>query len=410
MSLPPLAPEQLVKPRRFELRMALVFATLFVPVGIHAPYFPLWLEEVGFGPEKIAIILSAPMFLRVVTTPFITMFADKARDRATVYIGMVAASLLISLGYFLPPTYGVVLLVSLAFAVVLTPQSPLADSLALSGVRRYGVDYPKLRIWGSASFLVANFVGGMVIASSEAASVPVMISASLCVTLLVAFLAPRLGRPRRASPLSAGEITQAAPSLFQLHFLLLLAGAGIVNASHGYMFAFLSIYLKSLGIDAATVGMLWAWAVVAEVLMFLVFARVFGKIGSATVIALAAVFAIIRWCLTPLVWEAGLGVPGFFAVQSLHAFSTGLFLIGVQKLIAETVSEEQTGAAQGIAFFANGLAFATTTLVSGPLYDAFGANGFFAMAGVAFVGLILVGLAWRQPQRSGSGGDTRDPE
>ena len=390
--------------------MALIFATLFVPVGIHAPYFPLWLEEVGFGPEKIAIILSAPMFLRVATTPVITMLADRARDRANIYTLMVVSSLLVSLGYFLPPTYAVVLLVSLAFAVVLTPQSPLADSLALSGVRRYGVRYPKLRIWGSASFLCANFVGGLVIAAAGAMSIPVMISASLCVTLVVAFIAPRLGRPRRASPLSAGELSQAGPSLLQPHFLLLLAGAGIVNASHGYMFAFLSIYLKSLGVDAVTVGMLWAWAVVAEVLMFLVFSRVFGKVGSTTVIALAGFFAIIRWCATPLVWEAGLGVPGFFAVQSLHAFSTGLFLIGVQKLIAETVSEEQTGAAQGIAFFANGLAFAATTLLSGPLYDAFGGNGFFAMAGVAFVGLVLVGLAWRQPQSAGSGGETSDPE
>ena len=72
MSLPPLSPEQLVKPRHFELRISLIFAALFMPLGVHLPYFPLWLEAKGFDAEQIAIILAAPMFLRVVTTPMIT--------------------------------------------------------------------------------------------------------------------------------------------------------------------------------------------------------------------------------------------------------------------------------------------------------------------------------------------------
>ena len=37
MSLPPLSPEQLVKPRHFELRMSLIVATLFVSLGTHLP-------------------------------------------------------------------------------------------------------------------------------------------------------------------------------------------------------------------------------------------------------------------------------------------------------------------------------------------------------------------------------------
>jgi MFS transporter, PPP family, 3-phenylpropionic acid transporter len=96
MSLPPLSPEQLVKPRHFELRMSLIFATLFVSLGTHVPYFPLWLEATGFDAQEIAVILAAPMFLRVVTTPLLTALADRAADRANVYIGLVAAALLLS--------------------------------------------------------------------------------------------------------------------------------------------------------------------------------------------------------------------------------------------------------------------------------------------------------------------------
>ena len=140
MPLPPLSPEQLVKPRYFEARIALIFASLFVSTGINLPYFPLWLEANGFDAERIAVILAAPMFLRVVTTPFVTAYADRASDRANVLLVLVVAALLISCGFFLPPVYGMVLLVSLALSVVWTPQGPLVDLLALSGVRRFGAE------------------------------------------------------------------------------------------------------------------------------------------------------------------------------------------------------------------------------------------------------------------------------
>ena len=54
MSLPPLSPDQLVKPRHFEWRVSFLFAMLFLSMGAHLPYFPLWLESKGFDAEQIA--------------------------------------------------------------------------------------------------------------------------------------------------------------------------------------------------------------------------------------------------------------------------------------------------------------------------------------------------------------------
>ncbi|RJG44978.1 MFS transporter [Mesorhizobium sp. DCY119] len=400
MSLPPLSPEQLVKPRHFELRISLIFAALFIPQGVHLPYFPLWLEAKGFDAEKIAIILAAPMFLRVVTTPFISAMADEAKDRANVLIVMVAAALLISAGYFLPPTYVTVLGVSLALAVAWTPHAPLTDSLALSGVRRFGSTYANMRIWGSAAFLGANLAGGAILSFTGAEAVPVMISIGLVGILAVSFIAPRIGRPRRASPLSAVDIQESAPKLLNRYFVFFVVGAGIIVASHGFLYSFISIYWKSIGINDTVIGLLWASAVVAEVGMFMIFTRIFGRMRPPTLLLMAGLAAIVRWLAFPLIWPLGLGVGGFFAVQSLHAFSTALILIGVQKLIAETVAEERTGAAQGIAFFANGLSMATVTLVSGPLYGRLGIGGFYVMAAVAMVGLVFIALAAKSaPER-----------
>lgn len=401
MSLPPLSPEQQIKPRNYELRMALVFFTVLVPSGIYLPYFPLWLEAHGFSPEKIAVILSAPMFLRVATTPLFTSLADKANDRVHVYLALAVASVIVSAGYFLPPSYVIVLAVSLVLAVVWTPHSPIADSLALSGVRRFGANYPRMRIWGSISYLCANLVGGFILTSTGAGAVPIMLFVSFLAIVAIGLMAPRMGRPRRASPLSAADLQQAVPSLRNPYFLYFATGAGILVGSHGFLYGFSSIYWKSLGISDSVVGFLWAFGVVCEVGMFMAFNRLFSHVPVVRVMMLAAGGAIVRWIAFPLIWPLGLGVAGFFGLQALHAISTALVLIGLQKMIGETVAEERTGAAQGIAFFANGFAMAAVTLASGPLYQRFGVDGFYAMVPVAALGLALILLAARSaPQRT----------
>ncbi|MET0527135.1 MAG: MFS transporter, partial [Microvirga sp.] len=301
MPLPPLSPEQLVKPRYFELRIAAIFAALFVPIAIHLPYFPLWLETNGFDAQQIAIILSVPMFLRVVTTPFVTAWADNVGDRANVLILLVAASLVFSLGFFLQPTYLVVMAVSVLLTLAWTPHSPLTDSLALSGVRRFGVNYTGMRIWGSIAFLLSNLFGGIILSRTGAHFVPVLITASLCFTLVAALFAPRLGRPRRPSPLSATEIQLDGPKLLNRYFVLFVAGAGIINASHAFLFGFVSIYWKSIGLSDTMIGVLWAWAVVAEAVMFALFNRLFAHRPPTSVLALAGVAAMIRWLMYPLI-------------------------------------------------------------------------------------------------------------
>ncbi len=395
MSLPPLSPEQLVKPRHFELRMSLIFATLFISLGTHLPYFPLWLEAKGFHAEQIAIILAAPMFLRVVTTPLLTALADRAKDRADVYIALVAATMVLSAGYFLEPTYAMVLAVSLALTVVWTPHSPIADSLALSGVRRFGSNYTSMRKWGSISYLCANVAGGYILAWTNPQAVPAIILVSLAAALVAGLLAPRMGRPRKASPLSATEIQHQAPSLFNPYFLYFTLGVGIITASHAFLYGFVSIYWKSIGISGSVIGLLWAWGVVAEVCMFLFFNRIFASVSVVKVMLIAGIGSIVRWIAFPLIWPLGLGVAGFFGVQTLHSVSVAMVLIGLQKMIGETVSEERTGAAQGIAYFFNGFFMAAVTLASGPLYQRYGVDGFLAMIPIAVIGLALIGLAAR---------------
>jgi PPP family 3-phenylpropionic acid transporter len=380
--------------------MSMLFAAIYLSVGIHLPYFPLWLDHIGFGAEEIAVILAAPMFLRMATTPLITAYADRASDRANVMIFVAGTAVLLSLGYFLSPSYAVILTVSVLLAVVWAPQGPLADSLALSGVRRYGSNYAKMRIWGSSSFLVANVAGGMLLSVTGVQMVPALMTAGLVSCLAATFFIPRLGKPRVASPLSASTLQNKGPGLFTPKLLWVVAGAGLITSSHGFVYGFGSIYWTALGIGEKTVGLLWALGVLAEVVMFLVFTRLFGAMSPIRILILAGIGALMRWVTFPLIWSSGFGVSGFVLSQTLHAASTGLVLLGIQKMVAETVADHRLGAAQGLVYFANGITMATVTLASGPLYAFAGANGFYVMAAIAMFGIIALVMGNRSTPES----------
>lgn len=402
MPAEPSDPGFFVKPRLFELRMASIYATTIAANGFFLPYFPVWLESVRFDATEIAFILAAPMFLRVFTVLAISSYADRSRDRAGLLIGCVGATLLLSLGYFLQPAYLTVLAVSLGLAVVWPVQSTLADSIAISGVRRFGSDYSAMRIWGSIGYLATNFLGGVILTFTGAWAVPVLFSASMAAALAICLFAPRLGAPR--ARIHSG--IASTPLLRQPFFLLFVTAAGLIQSSHALFYSFSAIYWKSLGISETVVGALWAFAVVAEVVVFAVFSRVFGRVSTLGILYASAAASVLRWALFPLVWPSGAGTAGFFAVQAMHSISTGLMIIGVQKMIAGTVPEHQTGGAQGIAYFTSNTSMAFATLASGWLYERFGADAFFAMSGIAALGLVaaLAARSLRQPQSAGSGG------
>lgn len=401
MNLPPLSPEQSIKPAFFEWRLRLLFIGLFLSSGIHLPYFPLWLDMSGFSATEIAMILGAPLFLRIFTGPLVSAFADRARDRVNVLTGLVAGGLVLSLGYFLDPAYGLVLAISIGLGFFWSPQAPIVDSLALSGVRRFGSDYASMRIWGSIAFLVASLIGGAVLNLTDARFVPVMLTASFALFLAAVLAAPRLGRPRIASPLPLTALEGASAAVFTRPFILLVLGAGIINGSHGLQYAFSSIYWRSLDLSETQIGLLWGSGVLAEILALGLYRRLFAKVSATRVLLLAGLAGLVRWSLFPLIWPLGLGVAGFYVLQALHAASLGFVVVGVQMVIIEAVSEARTGAAQGMALFANSFTIAAVTLASGPLYAWFGAYAYFFAAAIAGAGGLLVLAAGRSTPQGG---------
>lgn len=371
-------------PPHFDVRLKLLFSALFIPNAIYLSFFPLWLESRGLTAVEISTLLTLPVFVRLLITPVVTQVADNARERADVLIIISGASALIICLFLIPSGYPVLLMLVMLLSAFWSPQVPIADSVALSGVRRFGTDYASIRIWGSGLFLIVNIIAGLIIQrTSPELAVPMMIAGFLAI-FAAAFVTPRLGMKRQKT----GGLLSSWQILKDRRVLLILIATGLIQASHGMMYNFGSIYWKSLGVSAQQVGFLWAIPVFAEIVIFRLYARLLKGWSPQAVLAMAGIVAVMRWVLFAAAPDIGIGFAGFALVQCLHGFTFGVTYLAQQTYLAHAVPEERAGAAQGIGVLVHGVIMMLVMFASGPLYAALGGYGFLVMIFVALAGVI----------------------
>jgi len=141
---------------------------------------------------------------------------------------------------------------------------------------------------------------------------------------------------------------------------------------------------------------------VVEVLLFLWGGRLAARLGPAGLATAAASAGVVRWSVTAeTTW-----LPALAAVQLLHAVTFGAQHLGSMRVLA-TLPPGQAATAQTLhSSLGTGLAMGVLTLLSGPLYQRFGGDAFWAMAGLCAAALPLVpglrrALALRRPAPAG---------
>lgn len=368
--------------------------------GIGLPYFPVFLSYLHFSDTEIGLILAMPHLVRMAGTALGSMAADRAQERTTILVWSGGLSLLTAIAlYFVDGFWPVLILYSLQ-GIVYAPYVPVVEAVLITGVRRWRFDYGRLRLWGSGAFILSNLLGGLLYGWFGGAMVLPAMAAFFVLTIAMGVAAPRLGRidPDRAAMLGR---SRSRNPLYEADFLLVIMGASMIHGSHGMLFGFATNYWTGLGFSGNEIGLLWATGVLSEIALFAISGRLMARYSVWMLILTGAAVTLLRWLLFPV--PTGLG--GHLALQALHAFTFATVHVGVQKLLMLRVGERQEASAQGLYTTFTALFNAVTALSSGWVLQHYGAQGFFLMAVIAAVAIVLVGLArMLQPQRPGSGG------
>lgn len=234
---------------------------------------------------------------------------------------------------------------------------PLTDSIGVTAVRREGLTYGRMRLWGSVSFLCASILGGTIIRYFGDDAVVWLLCIGAVLLLMFVLLLPDYHSRR---PLQSGS---ALFAVFKLPgFTVFLLVAATLMASHAALYSLSTVHWVAHGIGLPVIGLLWATGVVAEVFIFFISAKIIARFSPWMLLGIAGVTGVIRWSLTALVVD----VAVLFWVQSLHAITFTFTQLAVVNFIAREVPDELTASAQTIYdSCAIGLIFGLALYVSG---------------------------------------------
>jgi PPP family 3-phenylpropionic acid transporter len=377
---------------QFSLRLKAFYVALFLTLGVQLPFLPVWLTAKGLDAGSIGIVLAIPAVIRIIAIPVATRMADR-RDAVRGVIILAAAGATAGFGAlaFAQGAGAIMLLYALASAAY-APVMMLADTYALRGLAPRGRAYGPVRVWGSAAFIVASFGAGALLDLMAPVDLIWLMVAAMAIATAAAFalaplgMEPAGGLPNRAS---------AAHLLRNPAFLLAIAAASLVQASHAVYYGFSTIDWQASGYDGGVIGALWALGVIAEIALFALSVRLPSTITPLALMLVGAAGAAVRWS----VMATAPSVILLPALQCLHAFSFGTTHLGALAFVSRMAPPGAAATAQGYFAVALGATMAVATALAGVLYGRFGSGAYAAMAVLAVAG-GLCALAARRAQRN----------
>ncbi|TFZ57567.1 MFS transporter [Methylorubrum sp. Q1] len=382
------------------VRLGLLYAVVFVEIGIAMPFMPVWLGALGLDAGLIGLLLALPIATKVVATRPLTGLIDRGVRPRTL---LVAGSLTLALSYALMPAAAAIaaaLLVPLIVvnAVAQAPLVPSIDYLTLAAARRSKrIDYARIRLCGSVAFLAANLAGGALLGVlGDRVAVPLLLTGlSLAATLVAA------SGQEVAPPTEPHSGLAAAPPLPRV-LRLSIAAAALIQASHAAIYAFGSLDWARHGVSPPWIGALWAVGVAAEIALFALVGRFPARWRSPfRLLGLGAAAALLR-ALGLSLADGELAV--LLPLQMLHGLTFGATHLGIMAAVSGFAPDGARGRAQGTVGASTALVSALATLACGAVYRSFGGpSTFLMMAPLALAGLVLVALAQRihDPRRFG---------
>lgn len=370
-----------------------LFAALYGAYGCVSPILPNVLAAGGLPPERISVLLAAATLVRLLAGPLAGRYADRhgaSRSLLAAACGFTGAAVL---GHLAASGFCPLLGVGLAYAVATAPLAPLADVLALAAARG-GTAFPYgwVRGAGSAAFIAGVGAAGWLVQGVGLAA-GLVAGAVLFAAAGAAALAGRPAVGLRERPAAETGIGFAGLVRIAAFRRTVLAAALVIGA-HAMHDAFAMILWRGAGIGAGAAGLLWAEAVAAEVFVFLVVGPpLLARIGLPGGLAVAAVAGTLRWA----VQAETVALPWLAAIQTLHGLSFALLHLACLGLIERAVPQASRATALTVyGTVGLGLAGAAATLASGPLFSAFHARAFWAMAALSLAAAPLA-LRLRAP-------------
>ena len=352
----------------------------FGAMGVFLPYFNLYCLDIGLSGFQIGSLSAVRAAVLIVFSLLWGLLADRKGLRRPIYILCSFASSALWALFLFTTEFVPMLIITVVYGAFYAPIIAFLEAFAMDVLGKTKHRYGQTRAWGSVAFIAVVLVLGKLIDSYGVSIIIALVLVVSSTQALAAVGMPRNGT-RRQSP------SHDAAKLFSVPTIVFLVSAFLMLVSHGAYYAFFSIHLAQLGHGASFIGLCWALASTAEVVVMINSARLFARLSFKRVLAISLAAAVLRWGILYAFSSAAV----ILASQLLHAITYGSFhMAGILYMDELAPAADKTlGQALNNAV-TYGLGLTVGFFISGALYEAGqSADLFLYSAFIAASGWIL---------------------
>jgi len=364
-------------------RLAAYYGVMFFLIGVMVPFWPVWMKSRGLTPEDIGVVMAIGMLMKVWANPLVASYADRSGERRRPLIILSLTACVAFALFWYATDFWPILAVTMVFFLCWSPTMPLIETLTMQLASGGRMDYGRIRLWGSLTFIVAAWGGGWVLTGRDEDIIYWIILGSAIAVVISAICLPD-------AQLAKSEAGRSwVPFLTVLKdrtFLWFILATGLIQTSHVIYYAFGTIHWQNVGHSEAVIGWLWAEGIIIEVILFSQGNKVIARIGPARLIAIAGLAGLIRWAGTGLT-DA---LPALLVLQVLHGITFGAAHLGAIHFIAQRMDASISATAQSVyAAAVSGIGFSLVSLFSGHMFAQWAGGAYLPMAAMAGLGGII---------------------
>jgi PPP family 3-phenylpropionic acid transporter len=375
-------------------RLSSFYLFYFSLLGATAPFLGLYFAHLGFSSARIGELLAIPMLMRCVAPNLWGWLGDSSGRRLEIvrfgaFCTLVTFSLI-----FVSHSYAWLALIMALHAFFWHAVLPQFEVITLAHLKEQAARYSQVRLWGSIGFILTVVGLGTLFDLFSLDLYPRALVVIMAGIVLSSFWVPNaMPQMRPDGPGQGGFLAQ----LRQPGVLAFYLCVGLMQLSHGPYYSFQTIYLESLGYPRSLIGQLWALGVVAEVLLFLVMARILARYSVRVVLMASFLIAALRWLLLGNFADE---LPVLLFAQLLHAFTFGSFHAAAIHFVQRRFGPLQQGQGQALYAALAGTGGALGALYSGYSWSSLGPVWTYVIASLAALAAAVIIATRLQEERA----------
>ena len=298
-------------------RLSFTYFMYFGQLGVLVPYLGIFLDGRGFTSAEIGEFFALITLARILGPTLWASLADKSGKTLWVLQFGCGLTVVSFVGVFWASGFWWLSLVMGLMMMFWTAVLPQLEVITLKQTQTRNISYGSVRLWGSIGFIVLTVLTGQLL-DYWGSEVPVYVSIGVLSLLFISTLLISHTENQHPEKVVSGVHWRR---VIQPVFLVFLLSATLLQVSFGAYYGFFALYLRDLGYSGQTTGLLIALGVLAEIVIFLLSARLISRFGVKWVLIVSVLLTALRWYLLGYHVEYLITIG---LAQLLHAFSFGL--------------------------------------------------------------------------------------